>query len=154
MADVKLLVARVSLEMKHLWPTQIGHWLTGQVIRASRCSHGTGIGKLEEDLSSEVPYSDVNSTGNQPALAVFAVWLKMYLFEFWIQCFLVIGLIVNLRVVLLVWATLKINLENTLDERYIWKNQFSSARSFKTYDIYLNECGLLLWYIDLHYVSY
>ena len=154
MADVKLLVARVSLEMKHLWPTQIGHWLTGQVIRASRCSYGTGIGKLEEDLSSEVPYSDVNSTGDQPALAVFAVWLKMYLFEFWIQCFLVIGLIVNLRVVLLVWATLKINLENTLDERYIWKNQFSSARSFKTYDIYLNECGLLLWYIDLHYVSY
>ena len=154
MADVKLLVARVSLEMKHLWPTQIGHWLTGQVIRASRCSHGTGIGKLEEDLSSEVPYSAVNSTGDQPALAVFAVWLKMYLFEFWIQCFLVIGLIINLRVVLLVWATLKINLENTLDERYIWKNQFSSARSFKTYDIYLNECGLLLWYIDLHYVSY
>ena len=154
MADVKLLVARVSLEMKHLWPTQIGHWLTGQVIRASRCSYGTGIGKLEEDLSSEVPYSDVNSTGDQPALAVFAVWLKMYLFEFWIQCFLVIGLIINLRVVLLVWATLKINLENTLDERYIWKNQFSSARSFKTYDIYLNECGLLLWYIDLHYVSY
>ena len=154
MADVKLLVARVSLEMKHLWPTQIGHWLTGQVIRASRCSYGTGIGKLEEDLSSEVPYSDVNSTGDQPVLAVFAVWLKMYLFEFWIQCFLVIGLIINLRVVLLVWATLKINLENTLDERYIWKNQFSSARSFKTYDIYLNECGLLLWYIDLHYVSY
>ena len=151
---MKFLVARVSLEIKHLWPTQIGHWLTGQVIRASRCSYGTGIGKLEEDLSSEVPYSDVNSTGDQPALAVFAVWLKMYLFEFWIQCFLVIGLIINLRVVLLVWATLKINLENTLDERYIWKNQFSSARSFKTYDIYLNECGLLLWYIDLHYVSY
>ena len=154
MADVKLLVARVSLEMKHLWPTQIGHWLTGQVIRASRYWYWTGIGKLEQDLSSEVPYSAVNSTGDEPALAVFPVWLKMYLFEFWIQCFLVIGLIINLRVVLLVWATLKINLENTLDERYIWKNQFSSARSFKTYDIYLNECGLLLWYIDLHYVSY
>ena len=45
----------------------------GQVIRACRCSYGTGVGKLEEGLSSEVPYSDVNSTGDQPALAVFAV---------------------------------------------------------------------------------
>ena len=73
---MKFLVARVSLEIKHLWPTQLGQWLTGQVIRASRCSYGTGIGKLKEDRRSEVRYSDVNSTGDQPALDVFTVWLN------------------------------------------------------------------------------
>ena len=45
----------------------------GKVVRASRYSYGTGIGKLEEDLSSEVPYSAFNSTVDQPALAVFAI---------------------------------------------------------------------------------
>ena len=45
----------------------------GQVFRASRYLYGTGIGKLEEDLISEEPYSAVKSTGDQPALAVFAV---------------------------------------------------------------------------------
>ena len=52
-------------------PTQIGHLLIGQFIRASRYSYCTGIGKLEEDLSSEVPYSAVNSTGDQPLLLLF-----------------------------------------------------------------------------------
>ena len=85
---MKFLVARVSLEMKHLWPAQLGQWLTGQVIRASRCSYGTGIGKLEEDLSSEVRNSDVNSTGDQPALAVFTVWLNCIYSNFESNAFL------------------------------------------------------------------
>ena len=57
------------------------------------------IGKLEEDLSSEVPYSAVNFNRGPTSAS---------------------------------------NTENkpvdTLDERYIWKNQVSASRSFKMYD--------------------
>ena len=76
---MKSVVARVSLEINHLWPTQIGHWLTGQYIRTSRYSYWTGIGNLEEDLSSELPYSAVNSTGDQPAVIV--DWLKICIYS-------------------------------------------------------------------------
>ena len=55
---------------------------------------------------------------------------------------------------LLVWATLKINLVNTLDERYIWKNQVSAARSFKMYvDVDGSEL-LLMYKLTITYTVY
>ena len=61
--------------------------------------------------------------------------------------------LINLRVALLVWATLKINLVNTLDERYIWKMKippqfFQDVR-------YLKGNGQLLMYkLTITYILY
>ena len=62
--------------------------------------------------------------------------------------------LINLRLALLVRATLRINLVNTLDERYIWKNQRFRRKIFQ--DVrYLKGSGLLLMYkLTITYILY